>query len=211
MSDDKSDKTKHEIIFKLVDETILKNPKDWPRRLEDIGFTWVGDGEDPADDQEKSVQPKTLDQEFLVAYFDGHIKLSGQVLKSYFNEKYSDDPNDPLFKKYFKQGNLPLKRLLQLGLDKDPCDVALLDDLGFMNRFGNCLSEVISRYLDACDKVPGMECFKETARDFYFNTVEDGYDALHELKRRFSEDPERSVVVWELVKEVEEASKPVRF
>ena len=73
----------------LVADAIKKNPKNWGSKLEELGFTWVDDGYgDEEEIEEKLAKPTNQNQEFLLAYFDGHVNPSVQVLDAYLTEKH---------------------------------------------------------------------------------------------------------------------------
>ena len=97
----------------LIAEAIKKNPKNWGSKLEDLGFTYVDDGYgDEEEIEERKAIAMNLNQQLLVTYFEGQLKLSDQVLDVYLTEKNSDQPNYPLIRKYYKQVNPNLKELI---------------------------------------------------------------------------------------------------
>jgi len=134
MSDDDFEKLRRELVFEQVSKAIKENPKNWASKLEELGFQWVDDECDEEEVEENLAKPENLDQELLVAYFEGAAKLSEQVLDTYLAEKESATPNYPLIRKYFKRGNEHLRRLLIFGLERRPTDIGLLNDLGFFHE-----------------------------------------------------------------------------
>jgi hypothetical protein len=111
--DDDYERIKNEIKFEQVAKTIKEDPKNWSSRLEKVGFTWVDDVYgDEEELEERSAKIENINQEFLVDYFNGHINLADAVLKAFLEERNSDNPNYPLFRKYFKSGNDLLKQLI---------------------------------------------------------------------------------------------------
>lgn len=199
MSDDDYEKNRRELKFEQVAKAFKEDPKNWYSRLEDLGFGWVDDGYgDQEELEEKLANPENLNQEFLVDYFEGHINFSEVVLKSFLDEKNSQNPNYPLFRKYFKKGNEKLKQLLLYGLSKNKTDIDLLSDLTYFHEYRNILSELIQLYLKACEEERDISKFNELALDFYYVTEPDGYDALYELEQRFQPGSEK----WEVVKKL---------
>ena len=87
--------------------------------------------------EEKLAKPENPNQELLIAYFEGDLELSDQMLDAFLTEKNSDAPNYPLFRKYFKSGNENLKRLIISGLKRSPADMGFLSDLTFFHEFKN--------------------------------------------------------------------------
>jgi len=200
--DDDYEKIKNEIISERIAETIKKDPENWSARLEDIGFTWVDDSYgDQEEQEEKRAKPENVNQEFLTDYFDGHIKLSDAVLKAFSDERDADNPNYPLFRKYFKSGNERLRLLLLYGLAKNTTDTDLLNDLTFFHEFRNMLSMLIRMYLKASEEEQDIDRFKEIAEDFYYAAEPDGYDALQELEQRFPSDSAKGEVVRKLIQD----------
>ncbi len=136
-------------------------------------------------EEEQAAVAQNINQEFLDAFFAGHIRLSESVLEAFRVEKNADNPNFALFRKYFRQGNLNLKQLLFYGIEKNPTDPSLLHDLAYFHEFRTMLAELIALYIRACELETDLACFAELAQDFYFNTLSDGYDAYHTLKQHF--------------------------
>ena len=115
--DDDFEKIKREIVFERVAKAIKEDPKNWVKQVEDLGFEWFDDGYGEEEElEEKLAKPENQNQELLVAYFEGDVELSDQLLDSYLTEKDSATTNYPLFRKYFKKGNEKLKRLIISGL-----------------------------------------------------------------------------------------------
>ncbi|OQY01630.1 MAG: hypothetical protein B6I22_14305 [Desulfobacteraceae bacterium 4572_123] len=210
--DDDYEKIKNEIISERVAETIKKDPEHWADRLEDIGFSWKDDSYgDQEGQEEKRAKPENINQEFLAGYFDGHIKLSDAVLKAFSDERNADNPNYPLFRKYFKSGNERLKQLLLYGLAKNTTDTDLLNDLTFFHEFRNMLSMLIRLYLKACEEEQDIDRFKEIAEDFYYAVEPDGYDALQELEQRFPSDSAKGEVVRKLIQDQLSEPEDIQF
>lgn len=100
-------------------------------------------------------------------------------------KKYTQTPNLPLIRKYFKRANPNLKAILLKGLAANPTDLDLLDDLSYFSEFDSMLGELIHLYTDACRRETDMERFSLLAQDFHVNTYDQGFDALYELTTIF--------------------------
>jgi len=211
MSEDDSEKLKREIIFEQVSKAIKEDPKNWRSKLEDLGFQWFDDGDDSEEVEEKLAKPENPNQELLVGYFEGSIKLSDHVLDSFLAEKESTNPNYPLIRKYFKKGNENLKKLLIFGLEKNPTDIGFLNDLGFLQEFKNILGELIQFYLNACEKEQDPNNFEELVIDFCCYTEPNGFDALHELEQKFGPDSDKVKIIQKIRQEQKSEPESIEF
>jgi len=198
MSDNDFEKLRRELVFEKVSKAIKENPKNWASKLEELGFQWVDDEYDEDENEENLAKPENLNQELLVAYFEGGMKLSDQVLDTYLAEKESATPNYPLIRKYFKRGNEHLRRLLIFGLERKPTDIGLLNDLGFFHGFRNSLADLIHYYLEACKEEHDMSNFEELVLSFYYDTVPDGFDAFYELERHIAPGSDKARIVQKI-------------
>lgn len=194
-----SDSTADEVsrIFK-------EHPKDYISRLEVIGFVYHDDGPDEEEQEEAVAKPENKNQKDLIAFFNGDIPLSKEILEKFLEERRCSDPNYPLFRKYFRQRNKHLLSLILDGLTQDPAPIELLSDLTYFHEYQNILSTVIKHYTVACDLQDNFETFSELAMDFYYATLADGYDALYALKERYPIDSEKRAVV-DFLNEIEDA------
>jgi hypothetical protein len=205
-------KTLSELRFKQVSEVFKKDHKNWDKHLEELGYTWIDDEEDDQEEIEEQIaKPENLNQEALVAFFNSDLPLSNKLLDLFDTEKDSEMPNYPLLRRYFKQGNKNLKQLILLGLEKYPSHIGLLNDLSYFHRNHGMLSEVIQRYFIACDFEENLSNFKELVEDFYFHTVDDGYDALYELNQRYGASLEKGVIVKRITDEVKSEPDTILF
>jgi hypothetical protein len=213
MVDDDSDKDKRKEIFKKVAKAIRENPRNYVERLAELGFTWVDDGVDEEDVEERAATIRNDNEKILVAYFEGETKLSDRVLDTFLAEKNSDDLNFPLFRRYFKRGNDNLRYLLLYGLQKHPTDVGLLSDLAYYHEFRNILGELIEAYLMACARENDLDRFSELVISFYLDTEPDGFDALHELEQVCSPGSDKWKVIQNVRKQIASDSEPqeIRF
>ena len=198
MSDDDFEKLRRELVCEGVSKAIKENPKNWASKLEELGFQWVDDEYDEEEVEENIAKPENLNQELLVAYFEGAAKLSEQVLDTYLAERESATPNYPLIRKYFKRGNEHLRRLLIFGLERRPTDIGLLNDLGFFHEFRSILADLIHYYLKACKEEHDMGNFEDLALTFYYGTVPDGFDALYELEQHIATGSDKAKIVQKI-------------
>lgn len=212
MTADDYEKMRRERVAKQVSDVFKKDPKNLIKHMEELGFTWVDDDEDNQEElEEQHSKPENQNQELLVAYFHGEIGQSDSLVQLFKSEKESDCPNYPLFRKYFKQGNQNLKKLLVFGLAANPTDIALLNDLSFFHWENGILGEVIQYYLKACDLEQDENKFKELAKDFYYNTVDDNYDALYELKQMHQLESPKGMIIQQISQEIESESEIIEF
>jgi len=212
MNDDDYEKMKREIVFEKVAKAIKEDRKNWVKQVEDLGFEWADDGYGKEEAlEEKLARPENPNQEFLVAYFEGDTGLSDQALNAFLSEKDLEEPNYPLFRKYFKQSNENLKRLIILGLERNPADIGLLSDLAFFHEFKNILSELIEYYLIGCEHEKDLRNFEKLALNFYDDTEPDGFDALSELSERYGPDTDKGKIVRRLIREQESKPESINF
>jgi hypothetical protein len=183
-------KIKSEMLFDKVNKIFQKNPDNYIQKLEEIGFEYHEE-EDYEKIEEDQATPQNDRQEYLVAYFEGEHELSEKTLQAFFQERESEHTNYPLIRKYFKAANKKLKDLLLFGLDQNPINIDLLNDLSFFHEFQNILEELVNRFLSACRQEKNLLNFSEIVQDFYYATEPDGYDALSKLKELFPPDTEK--------------------
>lgn len=184
--------------FARVSEIIKKHPQDYRERLEAVGFEWQDDEYDLLYEEEgreeRAAVPETDNQRLLINFLDTGGTVSRPTLDAYLEERYSETSNVPLIRKYFKQANPNLKRILLKGLAATPTDPDLLDDLSYFSEFDSMLGELIHFYTDACLQETDMERFSLLAQDFHMNTHDQGYDALQELTSIFQSGTKGAVV-----------------
>jgi hypothetical protein len=200
MKDD--EKTNTAALFKKVSELIRNNPKNWRSNLEELGFEWYDDDEDEDKiAEERAAQPLNINQEYLVAYFEGRVQPNDEWVQSFAREREADKPNYPLFRRYFRAGNENLRNLLMYALSKYPTRQDWLSDLVFFHEHKNILKDVIACYSRACKEEKDFSRFREIARDFIESTEPEGYDALAELKIICKDDPEKNEFIDEMENE----------
>jgi hypothetical protein len=213
---DDYEKLKNEIIRDKVSDIFRKHPKDYITKLEELGFKYYEDDDDDCEEiEERKAKPENQRQIDLVAYFENKNKLSVKIFECFSEEKASDNPNFPLIRKYFRKANQNLKALLIYGLDHYPGRIDLLSDLTFFHEFENILSTLISYYTRACVEQQNLETFTELAKDFYYSTNPDGYEALYALRELFEPDTDKRKIIEFLILEEEEidrqSSRPIEF
>jgi hypothetical protein len=94
-------KLKNEIVIDKVNEVFKNNPGNYKEELEKIGFQWFDDEYPDEIEEENNAVPENRNQELLVAYFSGDVELSDSVIEAFLAEKYSDEPDFALIRKYF--------------------------------------------------------------------------------------------------------------
>jgi hypothetical protein len=212
---DDFEKLKNEIIRDKVSDIFRKHPKDYIAKMKELGFEYFEDDDDSEEIEERNAKPENQRQRNLVAYFENKNKLSKRIFEIFSEEKASDNPNFPLIRKYFRKANQNLKALLIYGLDHHPGRIDLLSDLTFFHEFENILSILITYYTRACVGQQNLETFSELAKDFYYSTNPDGYEALYTLRELFEPDTDKRKIIDFLISEEEEidrkSSQPIEF
>ena len=192
-------KLKNEIVIDKVNEVFKNNPENYKEELAKIGFQWFDDDYPDEIEEEENAVPENKNQEFLVAYFNGEVELSTNVIEVFLAEKNSAQPNFALIRRYFRQGNEHLKSLIYRGLEINPTDIGFLNDLSFFHEFYPMLGELIRYYTDACRLQQNLETFRELVQDFYYNTAPDGYEAYHALKEIYGSDTQKGMIIGQLI------------
>jgi hypothetical protein len=212
---DDYEKLKNEIIRDKVNEIFRNHPKDYIAKMEELGFEYFEDDDDSEEIEERNAKPENQRQRDLVAYFENKKKLSKNIFESYSEEKATESPNYPLIRKYYKEANNNLKSLLLYGLDNYPGRIDLLSDLSFFHEFENILSILIIYYTQACIDQGNLVTFSELAKDFYYSTNPDGYEAYYALRELFEPATDKRKIIDFLIAEEEEtdraASQPIKF
>lgn len=204
---------KNEIIRDKVDEIYRTKPENYISAMEDLGFKYYVD-DDRDEIEEKNAKPENQNQIDLIEYFEGSQKLSESILATFFKEKDSEEPNFPMIRKYFKQANQNLKLLILYGLDHYPAKIDLLSDLAYFHEFENILGTLIDYFTRACIQEMNLETFSELARDFYYATIPDGYEALYALRDLFEPNTDKRKIIEFLILEKDNekgTSSPIEF
>ena len=194
-------KIKTELLFEQVRKVIKNNPHDWRNQLEMLGFEWYEQNDDKDITEENRALPENENQKSLVSYFEGNLPLDENLLSIFTQEKNSNQPNYPLFRRYFRKGNDRLKALIVFALSKYPTDESYLWDLVFFHEHKNILKEVIAAYIAACAKEQDLNNFEKLSRNFWHHTAADEYDALYALQELFSESREKMAIIKNIIKE----------
>jgi hypothetical protein len=206
-------KIKNEMVVDAVNEIFRKHPDKSIQKLEEIGFKYYEE-DDTEQIEEDNAVPENDPQKFLVSYFESGNELPEKALKTYLEERESDHPNYPLIRKYFKKANPHLKSLLLFGLDQSSTRTDLLNDLAYFHEFGNILDELVNRFISACQQEPDIMNFSEMIQEFYYSTLQDGYDAVAQLKQIFHPGTEKREIIdlfsSELIKQ-NEAPDDIEF
>jgi hypothetical protein len=195
-------KLKNEMISDKVKEIFRTQPDNYISALEDIGFEYRED-DDYEEKEERKAKPENRNQRALVAFFEGKMPLSKSIFEKFIAERDVEEPNVPLIRRYFKEGNRNLKALILYGLDHHPGRIDLLFDLAYFHEFENMLSTVIKYYTRACVEQANLQTFGELAREFYWATNPDGYEALHALRELFEPRTEKRAIIDFLIEEME--------
>jgi hypothetical protein len=69
LSDDDFEKVRHEVAFEQVSKAIKENPKNWAKKLEELGFQWVDDESGEEEVEEDIAKSQNLNQERLLDAF----------------------------------------------------------------------------------------------------------------------------------------------
>jgi hypothetical protein len=197
---------KNKKAFDAVNKIFRNHPKDYFAQLEEIGFEYHEE-EDYEEIEERNAEPANRNQRELVLYFENKLHLSKKLFEIYLHEKDAENPNYPLFRRYFKQANQNLKALIIYGLDHYPGRIDLLSDLAFFHEFENILSTLITYYTSACMKQGNLETFTELVQDFYYCTDPDDYEALHALRELFLPETDKRRIIDFLIAEEERIAK----
>ncbi|TSA45124.1 MAG: hypothetical protein D4R56_06045 [Deltaproteobacteria bacterium] len=204
---DDYEKLKNEIIGDKVNEIFRNHPKDYIAKMEELGFEYFEDDDGCEEIEERNAKPENQRQRDLIAYFQNKKKLSRKIFESYTEEKAAENPNYPLIRRSFKEANQNLKSLLLYGLDNYPGRIDLLSDLAFFHEFENILSLLITYYTKACVDQANLDTFSELAKDFYYSTNLDGYEAYYALRGLFEPETDKRKIIEFLIAEEEEAER----
>jgi len=202
---DDYEKLEYEIMRDKVEEIFRTRPEDYVSAMEEAGFTYFED-DDIEQIEENNAEPLNENQRNLVAYFEGSGELSRPILMAFLEEKGAEAPNLPLVRKYFKQANQHLKRLILYGLDHYPTRTDLLSDLAYFHEFENMLTTLITHFTRACETERDLEAFTQLAQEFYYATIPDGYEALYALRDSFVPHTEKRTIIDFLIQEKEESA-----
>jgi len=199
---------KNELLMEQVTDAIKKDPKNLRSNLEEIGFIWIDDSKEEIEEEEKAV-PTNDNQECLVAYFEDKTSFNNKLIEIFLKEAESEEPNYPLFRKYFKAGNNRLLHLLISGLSGFPTSQALLSGLSYFHENRSILERIISAYTNACNEENNTEKFKELCINFINDTYPDGYEALVKLESMFHNNHEKHLILKEIKQAMNEQDEVI--
>jgi hypothetical protein len=190
---------KNELVTERINEIFRARPEHYQTELVVLGFEWFDNDYPDEVEEEINATPENKNQELLVAFFNGEVEFSDELVKIFLEEKLSSRPNYALLRRYFRQGNKNLKTLVCRGLEMDPTDDGFLNDLSIIHEFHPMLGELIERYTEACRIQEDLDSFSELAQDFFYNTSLDGYEAYHALKEIYDSDTPKGEIIDSLV------------
>jgi len=182
-----------------INEIFRTKPEHYRTELAMLGFEWLEEEYPDEVEEENNAAPENKNQELLIAYFNGEVEFSDELVEVFLKEKLRNRPNYALLRRYFRQGNGNLKSLIHHGLEMDPTDDGFLNDLSLIHEFHPMLGELIERYIEACRIQEDLDSFSELAQDFFYNTSLDGYEAYHALKEIYASDTPKGKVIDSLV------------
>jgi hypothetical protein len=209
---DEIEKLENEMISDKVKEVFRTQPGNYIAGLEAIGFKYYDDDDDE-EREEREAEPENRTQRELVAFFEGTRPVSRSIFTKFLAERDAEEPNVPLIRRYFREANPNLKALILYGLDHYPGRIDLLSDLAYFHEFENMLTTVIKYYTKACVEQCHLQTFGGLAREFYWATNPDGYEALHALRDLFEPHTEKRAIIDFLIDEVEaeDSEEPIDF
>ena len=196
------DKLQREIVRDRVQAIFDRQPAQYRQELEEVGFSWFDDDGPSEEEEERAALPVNANQKLLVDYFEGTLPLSEDVFAALKLERYADNSNYPLIRRYFRVGNQPLKSLIIDGLQRQPTDIDLLCDLALFHEFKPMLSELVGYFTKACQLEEDLQKFAEIVEEFYAETTIDGYDALLALRKIFDSKSDKRKIIDFLASEL---------
>ena len=198
MSDQKK---KFEERKRKVSEVLRNDPTNIVERMEELGFSYVV--EDYNDDseiaEENAAKPNNLDERYIVEYLEGKDPPTNDILSNWTKVTSLDEPNYPLFRRYFRDGNRQLKNLIIHGLRINPTDRNMLANISFFHIHCPILKEIIELYTKACLEAPDNEVFEDIVFEFDDVTRYSGYDAILALSELFKEDDEKVALLQKII------------
>jgi len=189
---------KSEILREKVSTAIKENTGNWKENIEELGFVWFDDDAPDETKEENRAISQNKNQKELIAYFNGDIELTDSLIEIFILEVEVDEPNYPLFRKYFKSANNNLLNLLKSGLNILPANQTLLSGISYYNENKGILSQIIPIYIKACEVEQDLKEFKQLSIDFINSTYPQDYDAISELKSIFGNDEDKLAILNEI-------------
>jgi len=202
MFDDNEDRASKRFHDVLQATKKCRSQKERRERLLEFGFEFHDEEDDGAEiAEEQAAIPKNERQQRLVNYLHSNAQPSEESLYDFITEKRAPDTNYPLFRRYFRGANQQLKLLLLFGLDINPIDISLLENLSFFNNFLLNLSEFIKYCIKACVLIDDLENFRTIAYIFESVAIEHDYDAYYALLQHEDISQEKKSVLNSLLGE----------
>lgn len=191
-------KFKKQIFGDKIENIFCNHPQDFIAGLNNLGFEYFED-DNSEEIEERNAKPENQRQRDLIAYFENKKKFSMKIFEGYLKEKESENPNYPLLRRYFKEANQNLKSLITYGIENYPSRIDLLSDLAFFHEFEKILNLLITYYTKACVYQVDLDTFTELAKDFYYLTKPDGYNAYHALRETFEPETDKRKIIEFLI------------
>ncbi len=186
MSQDDFEHLRNQIIIERATKALKETTGFHDEILAPLGFDFVDDNSEAGEvEEELAASPKNALEKSLMDYFEGQSQISQKEVQNFITLKNSKEPNYPLIRRYFKQGNEQLLKLLLYGLSKQPTNIELLQDLHYFHQHRNIHFDIVRCYLHACEEQQDIEAFIELVEDFIHATQDTNFDALHQLKHAF--------------------------
>ena len=188
-------------------------PHNLIEEVEKLGFTYVVNDDGHAEEiaEEQAARPTTTRQAELISYLTGTSAPDERMLILWRQETQRDDTLFALWRRYFRAGNAQLKNLILFGLEHNPMDSQLLDNLSFLHSFLAMPKELLMRYMLACELENDPRKFRELARDFDANASSFGYDALQFLQAHHGGNAVKKHIIDTLLSEREKAEQSIAF
>lgn len=180
---------KDKILWHKTKDLLKKGTEDTYGDLIALGYHCVEAAGDKEEFEELQAKPESASEKELVQFFESKKEVTDNILSNFINQKNKEEPNYALFRKYFKEANVQLKKLLLFGLDKEPTSLDLLSDIALFSKFESALGILIERYISACRLESNEEKFKEIVMAFHCDVSLYGYDVFYSLKNIFASDP----------------------
>lgn len=202
---DEDDLNEYREKVDTVAKLMHRKPHNMTDEIEKLGFEWCVDDGDDAEEiaEEKAARPSNENEKQLIAFLESQAEPDNEITSLWRQETQKDDASVALWRRYFRAGNAQLKKLILFGLDAHPRNQILLMQLAFLHEFVPMHREILARYTRACDEAPDSKNFALLAQDFDEAADFFDYDALEALRERYANNPSKSAVIAELLKERE--------
>ena len=185
-----------QLVMERVSKTLKESTDFHPDTLTPLGFNFIDDDSETKEiEEERKALPQNTIEKDLINYLEGQSQPSQEQIDHLTAIKTHKEPNYPLIRKYFKQGNEQLLKLLLYALEKQPTNTELLKDLHYFHQHRNIHFEIVRCYLRACKEEKDLAIFEDLAEDFIHATKGTNFDALHQLKYAFPNDTEKGCLI----------------